>query len=421
MTVLKVLLVCQWYQPEPVSQPGWIVEALRAQGMAVEVLTGIPNYPTGEVIGRYRPWKAGTEHIDGIRVRRAPLYPSHDQSTVGRLLNYVSWALAASLAGLGALRRNDVSLVYSSPATAALPAMVGRWLFRTPYVLLVQDVWPDSIFASGFLGGRSRRIIESLVNVFVRMAYRQATHIAVISPGMVGLLADRGVPREKLSVVYNWVSEDDSAVQHVDPAEAGLRDSLGISQTDFVIMYAGNHGPAQALSNAVEAVATLTDESVHLVLVGDGIEKSDLVSTADRLGAKRIHFIDSVPRSEISDLMRQADVQLVSLANQTLFSVTTPSKLQSVLASGQPALVSANGDAASLVADSLAGVAAGAEDVVALQRAIFDLLALDRNDLSRMGDNGRVFYQQTMSAEVGGSRLATLLRAATSTEGRAQE
>lgn len=414
MSKTKVLLVCQWYQPEPVSQPGWIVDALRSEDLSMEVLTGIPNYPTGEVIGTYRPWKPMTERIDGVHVRRAPLYPSHDQSTFKRLLNYLSWAVAASIFGLRSLHRADVSLVYSSPATAAFPAMIGRALFRTPYVLLIQDVWPDSISASGFLGGRVRRIVESVVDVFVSASYRRAVHIAVTSPGMADLLRSRGVPAEKLSVVYNWVNDVD-LVPAADVKSTGLRSSLGISEADFLVMYAGNHGPAQALSCAVEAFAAMPDSPLHLVLIGDGIDKPELAASAQRYGTDRVHFVDPVPRAQMATLMAQADAQLVSLADRPLFAVTTPSKLQSVMAAGRPVLVSANGDAAAVVRTSCAGMAVPAGDVAGLRRAAVQMADLDRADLIQMGENGRRVYDETMSAAVGGRRLASLLRVATTT------
>ena len=133
---LKVGFVCQWFSPEPIQQPGWIVDGLRRCGADVSVLTGIPNYPTGVVADGYRARKGYVEDLSGVTVRRTPLYPSHDTSAARRMLNYASWALSSALMGARHLKDRDVVLVYSSPATAALPAMAASRFLGVPYVLL---------------------------------------------------------------------------------------------------------------------------------------------------------------------------------------------------------------------------------------------------------------------------------------------
>lgn len=410
MTAVDVSFVCQWYHPEPVSQPGWIVAALQGQGFRVVVLTGVPNYPSGRTASGYRAWRPSRERVDGVEVRRAPLYPSHDSSVAKRFLNYGSWAVSSAVFGLSTLRRSRVSLVYSSPATAALPAMLARWLFGVQYVLLVQDVWPDSIFASGFLVGRKRRYVERLLRLFVSAAYRNAHHIAVISPGMEGLLAHQGVPRSRISVVYNWV---DVTNESASAGAADLRERLGIGETHFVVMYAGNHGPAQALHTAIDAFAGIPSEvKAHLVMIGDGIAKPDLVRRTQELGGGRIHFLDPVPRTRMSELMAQADAQLVCLARRPLFAVTTPSKLQSVLAAGHPVIVAADGDAAQVVKAARAGVAVPAEDSLALAQAVVELASSTPEARRELGFNGRAHYETVMAAEVGAARLAGLLHSA---------
>lgn len=410
MTPTDVSFICQWYQPEPVWQPGWIVGALQREGLNVRVLTGVPNYPSGRVASGYSAWRPSRERIDGVDVRRTPLYPSHDGNVVKRFLNYGSWAVSSAVFGLRTLKAARSSLVYSSPATAALPAMLARWAFGIQYVLLVQDVWPDSIFASGFLGGRTSGAVERLVRPFVSAAYRNAHHIAVTSPGMEDLLALRGVPRSKLSVVYNWVDPPDEGTSADAP---DLRALLGIGEADFVAMYAGNHGPAQALHTAIDAFGEIASGvEVHLVMIGAGIAKPDLVRRAQELDTNRIHFLDPVPRATMPGLMAQADVHLVCLARRPLFSVTTPSKLQSVLAAGHPVIVSADGDAAQTVRGARAGLAVPAEDSAALAQAVVELASSEPASLLAMGFNGRAHYEATMAAEVGADRLAELLRSA---------
>ena len=231
---LSTAYITQWFPPEPVMVPPAIAHALTRRGHRVEVLTGVPNYPSGHVHEGFRAWQPRTDDVDGPNVRRTPLIPGHGSSTVRRMANYVSWAFSATLLGLRTLRRADVALVYSSPASAALPAMIWRRIVRTPYVLLIQDIWPDSVFATGFLTrGWSRRVARAALSRFCSWSYRSAAHIAVISPGAIDLLASRGVPREKLSLVYNWTDEPDdpTAMLAMRGANLGFRKTRSSSPT----------------------------------------------------------------------------------------------------------------------------------------------------------------------------------------------
>src|ERR1022692_711072 len=142
---LNVAFVSQWFSPEPVHTPVWIAQALAREGLNVRVLTGVPNFPDGKVQSGFSPWRITREARDGFAILRSPLYPSHDGSAIGRIANYVSYAATSSLVGARLLRSSDVALVYSSPATAATAAMLARATSRTPYVLFVQDMWPDSV------------------------------------------------------------------------------------------------------------------------------------------------------------------------------------------------------------------------------------------------------------------------------------
>jgi glycosyltransferase involved in cell wall biosynthesis len=405
---LKVAFVTQWYPPEPASPPEWIAHGLRSQGAHVEVLTGIPNYPDGIVQPGFRAWRPRRDTIDGISVQRAPLYPSHDTGALGRMLNYLSWAFSASLVGLRRIGRADVTLVYSSPATAAIPAMVGRWLRRTPYVLMIQDLWPDSVRSAGMLNRRLGRALSGPLNSFVALTYRCASAIVVTSPGMVRTLVERGVPEDKVTVVYNWIPESASDQAHVPHRD--LRSELGILAEDFVVMYAGNIGVAQGLECIVDAVPLVEPEArLQLVFVGDGIARPQLEQMSRDL-SDRVHFLGSAPRSAMPDLMSTADAQLVCLAADPLFEITTPSKLQAVMAAGHAVLAVAGGDAADIVRDAEAGLVASPGNPQQVADAVSRLAAAGRVGRAAMGRRGRAFYGARMTESEGSSRLFHVLQ-----------
>jgi glycosyltransferase involved in cell wall biosynthesis len=286
--------------------------------------------------------------------------------------------------------------------------MVAKTMWRTPYVLLVQDVWPDSIFASGFLSGRRSRLVFRIVDAFVRRTYAMADHVAVTSPGMADLLVERGVPHDKVSVVYNWLPEGDEAVG--DDTKSRVREDLGVPDGAKLFLYAGNHGRAQSLEAVVDAFADPATAPSHLVLVGDGVSKPDLVRRG--AGHTRVNFLDTVPRGEAVRMSREADVHVVSLADEPLFALTMPSKLQSGLAAGLPVLAVAPGDSAAVVTSERAGLAARPGDAVSVAEAVTQFNALTRESLTEMGTRGREAYGRLMARDIGAKRLAELLNQA---------
>lgn len=398
---IKVALISQWYPPEPVRIPVAIADALRDEGFDVEVMTGVPNWPTGIVHQGFSPWRYRREEVGGHPVYRSPLYPSHNESVARRMLNYLSWAFLSIVPAVQRLGRRDVSLVYSSPATAAIPAMVGKLLFGTPYVLIIQDLWPDSVTSTGFLCGHKWAWARSALNAFVSATYRWSAHIVTISPGMEAVLTERGVPRSKISLIYNWI--DGAESEDREPAGRGL-------ERPFTVMYGGNLGPAQSLVTAIEALRLTARADIRLTVVGGGIEADRLQQLAESIVPGRVTFIEAVPHSVYVELMRSADVQLVILRNEPLFDVTMPSKVQAVLAAGYPMIASAGRDVRDVVDESGAGWAVPPGDAAALAAA-FDAAAAESSDeLWVRGRSARLHYEKYMSRAIGSGRLASRLR-----------
>ena len=399
--------VTQWFPPEPAEVALSIATALAESGHEVRVLTGIPNYPDGQVVAGYHAWKPTSEAIAGLQVRRAPLVPSHSQSALGRITNYVSWALTSAVTGLRFSREADVTLVYSSPATAALGPMIWKWASGVPYVLLIQDLWPDSVLSSGMVNKGWNRIVERALSAFVRWTYVHASHVAVSSPGMIEVLEARGVPRSKLSVVYNWSPHENAPT----PSRSFARATLGISDEAFVVTYAGNLGAVQGLDSLVSAASHL-DEGVTVLMVGDGTQASSLRSQAGDLGLNNIRFLGHVDPEAMRTVHGATDVHVASLVADPLFKVTMPSKIQTILAFAKPLIVVGSGDAADVVTQAKAGWWVAPGDAVGLAAAITNARAAGRDALRQRGDLGRAFYQRTMSRRVGASSLDQHVRKA---------
>lgn len=407
---MKIAMVSQWYEPEPgaAAHPTAIARALRRRGHDVTVLTGFPNYPRGKVYPEYRMRLRMEEDRDGVRVLRVPLHASHDNSAVRRALSLTSFALSASSQVL-ALRDADVCLVYLTPATVGLVGRVLRLLAGVPYVVYVQDLWPESIHASGFIRHPvASRVVERVIDGWCRRLYSGAEHVAAIAPGMAALLAERTPRPDKVSVVYNWVDEAVFAPPQVAAMEPEL------DADSFWVMYAGGIGDIQGLDCAVDALAELKDlPQVKLAFVGDGVALPGLRRRAEeRSVSDRVAFLGRRPMDAMPAVMAAAHAQLISLRDLPLFHATVPSKTQSVLACGQPVVASVPGDSARIVEEAGAGFTCPPEDPSALADGLRAMAALPEPERREMGRSGRAYYERELAETVGVSRLEHLLASA---------
>ncbi|WP_203855553.1 glycosyltransferase family 4 protein, partial [Plantactinospora mayteni] len=267
---MRIGVVTQWYPPEPAFVTGELVRELDSRGHQVRVLTTYPNYPGGRVYPGYRQRWREQSSTGNLTVRRVPVHPSHDSSTLGRIANFVSFAATSSLAAPGYLNGVDALYVYHPPATAFSAAAVARLVRRAPVLLHVQDMWPESVTASAMSpsGGLGRAIDRTLAATMRRL-YRSADTIAVISPSMAELVIERGADPDRVRVVWNWT--DERLFRPVPVTEAA-RAALGRRGDRCTVMFAGNIGPFQRVETAIRAAYAASDR-VDLVLVGSGTEE----------------------------------------------------------------------------------------------------------------------------------------------------
>lgn len=409
---MRILLITQWFDPEPTFKGLLFAAALRDMGHDVEVLTGFPNYPGGRIYDGYKQHVYAREYIDHITVHRVPLYPSHDSSAPRRIANYMSFSASATIASL-LVRRPDVVYLYHPPATVAAAAMAMKFLRGVPFVLDVQDLWPDTLRATGMLNGnRALQIVRWGMN----QIYGAAAHIVVLSPGFKNAIAPITGPR-KITVVPNWADESkmsyDAATPHTRASDVNAPFGDNAFNDDaFNVVFAGTMGRAQALTTVLEAASKLANEGVRFVFVGSGIELDRLKREASAQRLSNVVFLPRRPVSAMTPILRGADALLVHLQDDPLFSITIPSKTQAYLMAGRPILMGVRGDAATLVQESGAGLLFEPENAESLAQAVRQIVRLDQSDRDAMGRRGANFYREQLSLAVGGPAIESVLVAA---------
>jgi glycosyltransferase involved in cell wall biosynthesis len=407
-STLTTLFITQFFDPEPGAVRGLpLARWLTAHGHSVEVLTGFPNYPGGRVYPGYRMRLRQRETIEGISVLRVPLYPSHDMSTIGRVANYVSYAASASTIGLASVAKADVAYVYNPP-TVAIPALVLKAVRDVSYIYHIGDMWPESVTESGMVGkGATRRVVETAIHALCNLVYRRAATITVLSPGFKRILIERGVPAEKIHVIYNWTDEN---VFRPVPRDEALAEELGFANR-FNVLYAGNFGVFQGLDTVIRAAALLRDiPDLQIVLAGTGPQEAQLRDLVARQRANNVRFLNRRPFQQMPAINALADALLVHLQDLPFFSATIPSKTQVALASARPVVMAVRGDAADIVERARAGLTCIPADHVALAEAIERMHGLPPTERDAMGARGREFYLQNMSLDYGAGQMDRLCR-----------
>ncbi len=406
---MHILFVTQWFDPEPGAIRGLpLARWLRQRGHELSIVTGFPNYPSGRLYPGYRMRWRQWESREGVSILRVPLFPSHDQSTVRRILNYLSFAISAGILGPALISRPDVVYLYHPPATIGLPGLVLKATRRVPFVYHIADMWPESVVESGMVGhGRLKEFTSELLSRWCSAVYGQAAAITVLSPGFKRMLVERGVLSEKIHIVYNWVEED---VFRPVPRDANLEAALGF-QGRFNVVYAGNLGAFQGLENVIRAALRLRHApAIQIVLVGTGQREAQLKSLARQLGADNVVFLDQRSPSEVAKINSLADVLLVHLKDLPFFASTIPGKTQVALACGRPILMAVRGDAADIVHRAQAGLTCEPENDEAVAQAILEFYRMNREEREAMGRRGREFYLREMSLADAGKRMEALLQ-----------
>ncbi|WP_437603971.1 glycosyltransferase family 4 protein [Sorangium sp. So ce590] len=390
---MRILLISQWYHPEPISRAHLLAEALAARGHEVTSIAAFPNYPHGRLYAGYRQRLWDVEHVSGTRVIRLPSYLDHSRSRLRRTLNYASFAASTAVLGPALSGRADVAWVHNPAPSLAVAASWLAALRGIPWVYEVQDLWPETAAASGMLD--NPHVLAGIDRVN-RALYRRAASLIVISPGLVRALSRKGVPEGKVHVIPNWA--DDRIYQPVEP-DPQLAAEHGLTGR-FVVLFAGNMGAAQALSSVLDAAALLRDlDDVRFVMVGDGIDAPRLRREAEARALSNVVFIGQQPHERMPHLFALADVLLSHLRRDPRFEITIPSKIPAYMAAARAVLVGAGGDSADLVRDSGAGLVCEPEDPAALAGAVRRLRDMTPEARRAMGEAGRRYFLRSFTRD----------------------
>jgi putative colanic acid biosynthesis glycosyltransferase WcaI len=379
---MHVLIFNIYFHPDPTGTGlviGQLARDLRAIGHRVTVVTTVTHYGLDSIPAPRR--LISEEQWEGVRVLRTWTYVRPRRPLFGRVLNYLAFAILAIPAGLKA-NKHDVAVCVWPPVTTAIAAWLVTRLRRSPLVMNVQDVYPDSIFRNK-LAARLNRALERLV-------LRSAAGVTVLSPGLKRAVIDRGARGPSVAVIPMWTDVDGI---RPGPKENSFRQEHQL-QGKFVVLYAGNLGAFSGVEIVLDAAVLLKDQDhIRFFIVGRGHARDRLVQKAADLNLSNLTFMDTRPREELSAMLAAADIALVTL-NPLLATTNIPSKAFTIMASARPVLAAMNSEneIARIITEQRCGWCVPPDRPQDLARAIQH--ASDRaSDLEEMGMRARRFVE----------------------------
>lgn len=389
---MKVLIVSQYFWPEN-FRINDIAAELKKRDYDIEVLTGKPNYPGGDFFTGYSASGLCVEYWMGIKIFRLPIFPRGKSTTIGLLANYLSFIFSGLLLGPVILRKSqyDIIFVYApSPIFQVIPALLLGRMRKIPVVLWVQDLWPESLSATGHV---KSSIILHMVRLFVRFIYKRVDLILVQSKAFIKPVLNLA-PTARVLYYPNSVEKYFYSTQTCDVPNI---DSLN---KEFILLFAGNVGAAQSMETIVSAASRLSNyPEIKLVILGEGSKIKWTEAEIKRRGLKNVILGGRHPVERMPHLMRKASALLVSLTGNPIFSLTIPNKIQAYMAVGKPIIACMNGEGARIINEANAGLTVAAEDSVALANAIVAMYKMTEVERDQFGQNGRRFFKNNFDQD----------------------
>lgn len=379
---MRLLVVTQYFWPENFRVNDLVAE-LVVRGHQVTVLTGYPNYPAGEFFGDFVAAPENFNEYAGAEVVRVP-HTARGKGGVRLMLNYLTFALSATGAGLWKLRGRDFDAVFCyepSPITVGLPAAAMRAVKKAPLAFWVLDLWPETLHAIGVV--KSPTILAA-VGKLVSFIYKRCDLILAQSRSFIPNIVKYAGPAARVAYFPSW------AESVYDMAEVAPAAEIQGGSPAFTVMFAGNVGAAQDFPAILAAAEKLKDNpAIRWVIVGDGRLSGWLAEQVAARGLSHCFILlGRYPVERMSSFFKHADALLVSLKDEPIFSMTIPGKLQSYLAAGTPLLAMLNGEGADVVKRAHAGVTCDAGDHEGLANAVLAMAAMTPAERAMMGKNG---------------------------------
>ena len=420
---MKILFLPAYFYPEKAASPYLgdnFRDALCNNGYTIELYTPIPSRGVSTDIRKeYKKKKIDFFYNGKMVVHRFSLY-AEGKNPILRAARYVICWTKQLYYGLRAKNVNCIYLASTPPIQGLLGAYLKK-LKKVPFVYNLQDIFPDSLVGTGL--AKKGGMLWKIGRVIENFTYRHADKIIVISEDFKKNIMAKGVPEEKIVVVYNWV--DQNAVVDIPRERNKLIEKYGLDPNKFYVTYCGNIGLTQNMEMLVEvAKAVEANEDIHFVLVGEGAFKKELERIIEEKNIRNITLLPFQPYEDISHVFSLGDVGII-ISKPGVGANSVPSKTWSIMSASRPVLANFDENELKSILEGRAnlnlnlnhnireakpcGVFTKAGDKVAFTDAIIWLYE-NREKCKEYGKNGRQFVMENLTREVGTQKYVDVIK-----------
>ena len=358
-----------------------------------------------EVRKEYKKRRVEKLYDGKMTLHRFSMY-AEGKNPILRALRYVLCWIAQGWKGM---RAKDVDCIYLA-STPPIQGLLGAFIkkFRgIPFVYNLQDIFPDSLYNNGLAnkGG----ILWKIGRMIENFTYKHADKIIVISEDFKKNIMAKGVPEEKIVVVYNWV--DQNAVVNVERENNKLFDKYSLDRSKFYIEYSGNIGLSQNMDMLLEVMEDLQDNypDINLVLVGEGAYKAQVEKIVVDKKLNNVVMLPFQPYEDISYVFSLGDAGLV-ISKPGTGAASVPSKTWSIMSASRPVLANFDeNELKDILAGNECGIFTKAGDKEAFKQSVITLYE-SRELCKQYGENGRQFVMDNLTREVGTQKYVDVIK-----------
>lgn len=368
---MHVLFISNYFPPE-VNAPATRLHEHAKQwvkdGGSLDIITAVPNFPEGVIYSGYKN-RLSREEVDGVQVTRVPMYIAENKGTLKRILSYISFMLSAVWYSRKIKRRPDIVVASSPQFFSAVAGYIISWLKRTPFVLEIRDLWPESIVAVGAI---RRNWIIRLFEKLERFLYRKADHIIVVTNSFKRVIASKGIDEDKITVIKNGADLESFNRPLDQKIVEGLRQRYDL-KGKFVASYIGTIGMAHRADILLEAARQCSDPNIVFIVMGAGAERENIAAMQAELNLSNFRLIEKQPKEMVPYFLEVSDVCVVHLKDAPLFRTVIPSKIFEAMVARKPIALGIRGETSEIVEEAGAGIQFTPEDASALLEVIVRL------------------------------------------------
>ena len=383
---MRILIFSQYFWPET-FRINEVSETLSDMGHKIEVITGKPNYPFGKLFKGYKLFSFDIHKYKKIKVHRVPILPRGLKKPLRLALNYFSYVFLASIytsLRLFKIKYNVIYIYGTSPILQAIPGIIFGKLKGIPIVLNVQDLWPESLYATGYI---KNKLILKIVDFIVEYIYKQCDLILVSSE-----------PFKKIIKKYRTNAKIKYFPNSVDPI---FSDEKFIKKEDlylkkgFKIIFAGNLGSAQSVKTIIGlAKGIINFKDINIYIFGDGSELEFMKAEKKQYKLENLHLMGRYPLTSMPYIFSKADLLLATLASYNCFSKTLPNKIQAYMTAKKPIVVSMDGEGAKVIIKAKCGKAAPAENVEKLIGSVLEIFNMNSIERNILSENAYKYFEK---------------------------